>query len=310
MEQSGARLVDVGTTNRTRLADYRRALERAGAGRRPRAQGAPEQLPRRRLRRGRPRSASWRRSACRSSSTSAAGSSTPTCPWWPGPHPPAWLATEPAARQTIEAGAALVTFSGDKLLGGPQAGIIAGRADLVARCARHPLARAAAPRRARAGGPPGAAPSPTSAATSSPPCRSGGWPRHRSTRCRPGAEAIGAAHRGGRRRDRRAAGRRFGAGHDDPVLRAAARPATSWRGCGPTRPPVIARVPRRGHGPRPAGGRAGRRRGDRRRDRPSARVGRPPGAGPAGRRGRRRSGRTSTASPTRPGRRRSAPRPR
>ena len=49
---------------------------------------------------------------------------------------------ERAARQTLEAGAAAVTFSGDKLLGGPQAGVIAGRREVIDACARHPLARA------------------------------------------------------------------------------------------------------------------------------------------------------------------------
>lgn len=140
MEQSGARLVDVGTTNRTRLADYRRAIVRPGTDvaavlkvhpSNYRVEGFVEETPVRDL-------------ATLDVPVVAdigSGLLDATVPWLHGP-PPAWLAGEPAAVQTLSDGAGLVTFSADKLLGGPQAGIIAGRADLVERCARHPLARA------------------------------------------------------------------------------------------------------------------------------------------------------------------------
>ena len=140
MEQSGARLVDVGTTNRTRLSDYRQAIARPGNDialvlkvhpSNYRVEGFVEDTPVGELATlGVPVVADI-----------GSGLLDATVPWLHGP-PPAWSAGEPAALQTLAAGADVVTFSADKLLGGPQAGIIAGDAALVARCAAHPLARA------------------------------------------------------------------------------------------------------------------------------------------------------------------------
>jgi L-seryl-tRNA(Ser) seleniumtransferase len=138
--QSGARLVEVGTTNRTRLADHTAVddavtlhlkVHRSNY----RITGFTEDVPVRALAAG-----------CRRPVVVDLGSGLldAACPWLPD-GPPPWLRDEPAARQTLADGAALVTFSGDKLLGGPQAGVLAGRADLVDACAAHPLYRALRP---------------------------------------------------------------------------------------------------------------------------------------------------------------------
>ncbi len=142
MNQSGAKLIEVGTTNRTRLSDYQQAVANHADlalimqihQSNYRIVGFTEAVPLGDL--------------CGLDVPVVAdigsGLLDSACPWLEGP-PPAWLAEEPAAKQSLEAGAALVLFSGDKLFGGPQAGIIAGKADLVAACARHPLARALRP---------------------------------------------------------------------------------------------------------------------------------------------------------------------
>ena len=143
MEQSGARLVDVGTTNRTRLADYSKAMK----GRNADVAVVLKVHPSNYRIDGFVEATSVEQLATLGVPVVAdigSGLIDANCPWLPGP-PPAWLANEPAARQTLADGAALVTFSGDKLLGGPQAGIIAGRADLVRMCQQHALARALRP---------------------------------------------------------------------------------------------------------------------------------------------------------------------
>ena len=140
MAQSGSHLVEVGTTNRTRLRDYEVAIDDSTAlvlkvhQSNYRIVGFTETVDVPALARlGPPVAVDL-----------GSGLLDTACPWLPG-GPPAWLRDEPAVRQTLAAGAAIVTFSGDKLLGGPQAGIIAGRRDLVERCSRHPLARALRP---------------------------------------------------------------------------------------------------------------------------------------------------------------------
>lgn len=141
MAATGARMIEVGTTNRTRLSDYRRGCRQDAAillkvhPSNYRIEGFTEsvgygELARLADQQGLPFVADL-----------GSGLLDSRVPWLPG-LPPAWIADEPAVRQTLQAGADLVLFSGDKLLGGPQAGIIVGRRDLVHAVARHPVARA------------------------------------------------------------------------------------------------------------------------------------------------------------------------
>lgn len=143
MAWSGARLVEVGTTNRTRRGDFAVAVADPDSD-----VAAVVQVHQSNFRVvGYTEAPSTSELADLGPPLVAdigSGLLDSRCPWLDG-GPPPWLDREPAARQTLEAGAALVTFSGDKLLGGPQAGIIAGRADLVEACRRHRLARALRP---------------------------------------------------------------------------------------------------------------------------------------------------------------------
>ncbi len=129
LARSGARLVEVGTTNRTRISDYERAIGDESAvilrvhQSNFRIVGFTELPPLAEL----ARLAGERGLALVDDLGS--GALVP-------------LGDEPTARASLTAGAQLVCFSGDKLLGGPQAGIVVGRGDLVERLRRHPLQRA------------------------------------------------------------------------------------------------------------------------------------------------------------------------
>jgi L-seryl-tRNA(Ser) seleniumtransferase len=134
LARSGARLVEVGTTNRTRAADYERAIGPETAlllrvhQSNFRLVGFAEQPPLARLAEVARRHELPLVDDLGSGSLSASNT--------------VLLGDEPDARESLAAGADLICFSGDKLLGGPQAGVVVGRAELVERLRRHPLQRA------------------------------------------------------------------------------------------------------------------------------------------------------------------------
>jgi L-seryl-tRNA(Ser) seleniumtransferase len=132
LAQSGARLVEVGSTNRTRIGDYARVLGPDT--------GAVLRVHQSNFRMVGFTDAPSLRELC----ALAAEHGVPVIDDLGSGQlielPD--LADEPTARSSIAAGATVVCFSGDKLLGGPQAGVIAGAAGAIARIRRHPLARA------------------------------------------------------------------------------------------------------------------------------------------------------------------------
>lgn len=136
LRQSGAQLVEVGTTNRTHLRDFQEAI-------------TPQTAAMMRVHSSNFRQIGFVTMPELSELTELAhknepsllviddlgsGSLLDTAAYG--------LAPEPRVQASLAAGADIVTFSGDKLLGGPQAGLIVGRKELIARLRRHPMARA------------------------------------------------------------------------------------------------------------------------------------------------------------------------
>lgn len=135
MRQSGARLVEVGTTNRTYVHDYAEALHPVNTALILRVHHSNFTLS------GFVHEPTLKELVALGEEHGipimddlGSGSLLDTQQFG--------LAHEPTIQESIAAGAALVTASGDKLLGGPQAGLILGKAELIARLRRHPLARA------------------------------------------------------------------------------------------------------------------------------------------------------------------------
>jgi L-seryl-tRNA(Ser) seleniumtransferase len=129
LARSGARLREVGTTNRTRAGDYENAV-------------GPETAVILRVHQSNFRVVGFTEQPRLEELAQLAESHRLVLVDDLGSGALVEIGDEPTARASLAAGADLVCFSGDKLLGGPQAGIIVGRADLVEQLRRHPLQRA------------------------------------------------------------------------------------------------------------------------------------------------------------------------
>src|SRR3989441_9990139 len=129
LERSGARLREVGTTNRTRAADYEAAV-------------GPETALLLRVHQSNFRVVGFTEQTTLQELAQVAQSHKLPLVDDLGSGALVDVGDEPTARASLAAGADLVCFSGDKLLGGPQAGVVVARADLVGRLRRHPLQRA------------------------------------------------------------------------------------------------------------------------------------------------------------------------
>jgi len=134
MKQSGAKLMEIGTTNKVRVSDYEQALEEGGAlvMRAHRSNfkiiGFTEEPVFRDV------VAAAHKAGVPVVDDLGSGTLLETAKYG--------LSHEPSVQESLAAGADIVCFSGDKLLGGPQAGIIIGRKDLIEKIKKHPLARA------------------------------------------------------------------------------------------------------------------------------------------------------------------------
>jgi L-seryl-tRNA(Ser) seleniumtransferase len=129
LERSGARLREVGTTNRTRAADYEAAI-------------GPETAVLLRVHQSNFRVVGFTEQPSLRELADIARRHDRTLVDDLGSGALVDIGDEPTARASLAAGADLVCFSGDKLLGGPQAGIVVGRGVLVEKLRRHPLQRA------------------------------------------------------------------------------------------------------------------------------------------------------------------------